>query len=182
MENLSSAQNPPLPSNKVELLQRIHREWVVLQCFLQPLTESQYLHTNPGQWSIKDNLAHIAFWEKFLFRHHLHKQPADLVLQIDPTLLLTLDENQLNAIIRERSLQRSLTDVLNDLNQTHAAVMAELVTIEFEALQQPDRIKTLIERPLLESVVCNTYEHYMEHLKMMRREMSNLHSLSQLNS
>lgn len=182
MENLPSAQNPPIPVNKAELMQRIQDEWTVLQCFLESLTESQCLFVNPGQWSIKDNLAHITFWEKFLLRHHLQEQPAHLVMQIDQALLPTLDENQLNTIIRESSLQSSLNDVLNVLNQTHAAVVCELETIDFEALQQTDRIQTLIERPLLESVICNTYEHYHEHLKTMMRELSNLHIPSQLNS
>ena len=159
MENLPSAQNPPIPVNKAELMQHIQREWTVLQCFLCFLTESQCLFVNPGQWSIKDNLAHITFWERFLLRHHLQEQPAHLVLQIEQALLLTLDENQLNAIIRERSLQRSLNDVRTDPELIlYATVVCELKTIDFEALQQPDRIKTLIERPVLELVICNTYE------------------------
>jgi hypothetical protein len=172
MDRAGTDENSPMPKNMAELLQRIDRDWSALLQFLGTKDEARQLYSGPGQWSIKNNLAHLAFWEKFLLLHHLQGMPAPAVLEIDPSLLRRLDEDQLNQIIYNRSQARSLAEVVSDLHQTHGRLMAELKSTDFAALQKPDRIETLIKRPLLESVVCNTYEHYREHLKTMERESS----------
>jgi hypothetical protein len=159
------------PDNKAELLGRIERNWSALLGFLEEIDEARLLRSKPGHWSIKDNLAHLAFWERFLLLHHVRETPADLVLEIDRAELRQLNEDQLNQIIWERSQGCSLSEVIRGLHETHARVVAELETIEFEVMGKPDQIETLIERPLLESVVSNTYEHYQEHLKTMQREL-----------
>jgi len=164
--------HPSFPKGKTELLERIRRDWSALLRFLEKKDETLFLRSKPGQWSVKDNLAHLAFWERFLLLHHLQENPAALVLEIDPAELRQLNEDQLNRIVWERSQDRSLSDVLRELHETHARVVAHLEFMEFEVLGEPDRINTLIQRPLLESVVYNTYEHYQEHLKTMQSEWS----------
>ena len=159
-----------MPPDKLELLRRIRRDWSALLAFLEEKDEAGLLCAAPGHWSIKDNLAHLAFWEKFLLLHHLQQVPADLVLEVDPVELHRLGEEQLNRLIWQRSQKRSLADVLRELHETHARLMQALEAVEFETLCEPDRIDTLIPRPLLESVVCNTCEHYQEHLATIQRE------------
>jgi hypothetical protein len=159
-----------MPPDKLELLRRIRRDWSALLRFLEDKDETGLSRSKPGHWSIKDNLVHLAFWEKFLLLHHLQRTPAHLVLEVDPAELHQLGEDGFNRLIWERSQKRSLADVLRDLHETHARLMLALEAVEFEALREPDRIDTLIPRPLLESVVCNTYEHYQEHLATLQRE------------
>jgi len=165
-------ENTDSVTGKAELLRSIRRDWDVLLAFLDSKDEARLARAQPGQWSVKDNLAHLAFWEKFLLLHHLQQVPAHLVLEIDPADLHRLGEDQLNQLIWQRSQPRSLADVLRELHETHARLVAKLETIDFESLREPDQIETLIPRPLLESVVCNTCEHYQEHLKTMQREWS----------
>ena len=159
-----------MPKDIRELLEWIERDWSALLQFLKTKDEAQQVHSNPGQWSIKDNLAHLAFWEKFLLLHHLQEMPVHLVLEIDPVRVRQLNIDQLNQIIHDRSQKSSLSEVLHELHQTHARLTARLEAVDFAALSKTDRIETLIERPLLESVLSNTCDHYQEHLKTMQRE------------
>src|SRR5512140_388350 len=109
-----------MPKSKAELLSRIQHDWSSLLQFLENKDAARLLRSKPGQWSIKDNLFHLAFWEKFLLLHHLRETPADLVLEIDPAELRRLNEDQLNRIIWERSQVSSLSEVLRELHETHA--------------------------------------------------------------
>jgi predicted DNA binding CopG/RHH family protein len=102
----------------------------------------------------------------------LQGTPAHIVLGVTQTQLQQLNEDQQNQMIHDRSQGSSLSEVWQELYQTHTKLMAELEAADFESLKKPDRIETLPERTILESVVYNTYEHYQEHLATMQREFS----------
>ena len=55
---------PGLPDNKTELLDRIDREWNALEDVLSLLGHEQIEVPDAGGWSAKDNLAHLAEWER----------------------------------------------------------------------------------------------------------------------
>ncbi len=159
---------PYLPRSIEELLFRIDHHWSELVQFILGLSEEQFTSAQPYAWNIKDNLAHLEFWEQFLLRHHLQGISPSQFFDLPIDQLRSMHEDSLNAIIWERTRQLPLPVVLDKLHKTHCEVVVAIQNVSYPTLLQPDAVKTLIDRPVLESVVCNTYEHYQEHLKTMR--------------
>lgn len=165
--------DPSMPKNKQELLERIKRDWSVLLGFIEKLSEHQLVYSKPGEWSIKDNLAHLETWENFLLLHHLQGLPPANVLNIEWDKLRLLNEDQINAIIWKDHRDQKTVDIITTMKSTHAKVVSALEAMDFEELKETDKVESLITRPILESIVCNTYEHYQEHQKTMDRIAKN---------
>jgi hypothetical protein len=151
------------PKNMDELLDLIAQEWSALMETIAPLTDRQMTASPTGAWSVKDNLAHVAAWERFLLLHHLQGQPPHQVLGIEAAVFDALDEDGQNAIIYERRKDRSVEEVLEDLQRTHSQVLAQLHKVRFADLMRPPYADDPTNRPLMDVVAGNTYEHYQEH-------------------
>jgi hypothetical protein len=152
-----------LPQDLADLLDRVEREWAALLDSVESLTAEQMTRRDPGGWSIKDHLAHVTEWERFLIRNQFEGQTAHVALGIDPTLTEGPDEAGINAALQARNRDRSLPDVLADLGRTHDRVLAELETRSYADLQKRTRVMGPDERPMILWVIYNTYEHYLEH-------------------
>lgn len=151
------------PANMDDLLDLVDKEWSALMGAIAFLTDQQITAALPGAWSVKDNLAHVAAWERFLLLHHLQGQPPHQVLDIDAAAFEALDEDGQNAIIYERRRDRSVEEVLEDLERTHEQVLSHLQHVTFADLMQPCYADDPTKRPLIDAVAGNTYEHYQEH-------------------
>ena len=57
---------PEYPKNTEELLQDIEAEWSALRKVVEKLSPEQMIRPDAGGWSPKDNLAHLAHWERFM--------------------------------------------------------------------------------------------------------------------
>jgi len=152
-----------LPQDLADLLNRIHREWTALLAAVQGLSAEQMARRDPGGWSIKDHLAHVTEWERFLIRNQFEGQPAHLALGIDRAVTEGPDEAGINAALQARNRDRSLPDVLADLGRTHDRVLAELGKRSYADLQKRTRVMGPDEEPIILWVIYNTYEHYLEH-------------------
>ena len=152
-----------LPKNKVELLNRIEREWTALQRAIAGLGEAQMSVPDAGGWSIKDNLAHLSAWENFMRQHYLHHLPPHEVMGIDAETFEKADENVINAILFQRNKDRSAAEVLAELRHSHEQVLADLDQMSFADLMKPRLADDPEARPLIGWVIGNTYDHYMEH-------------------
>ena len=166
---METENNPGLPQNKAELLDRIEQAWTALQATIRGLTEPQMTRPDTGGWSIKDNLAHLTAWEEFMRLNHLQGQPPHTVLQIDEKQFKQLDENGLNAVLYQRSKDQSVADVLAGLQRSHAQVVAYLERWSYEDLMKPHYPDDPEANPLMNWVVGNTYEHYQEHLANIQK-------------
>lgn len=61
----------PRPTTKEQLLAEARKEFSALEKMLAALTPTQMTQTiSPGQWSIKDTLAHLAEWMNMFFTWH----------------------------------------------------------------------------------------------------------------
>jgi len=163
MEEDTRAAVPSLPKDKADLLVRIQREWSALMQTIEALTAGQMTISGTGGWSVKDNLAHLAAWEQFMLRCHLQGEPAHETLQIDKTTLKGLDENGVNAVLYERNKDRSAADVFDGLKRSHEQIQAALERIPFTDLMKPHYADDPEQRPLINWVIGNTYDHYQEH-------------------
>jgi hypothetical protein len=150
-----------LPQNQAELMQRIEQDWTELMNLVGQLSEAQLEGPLDDGWSAKDHLAHLAAWERHLLLAHLQGRPVTESLEVDEATAVQYDIDTLNEIIYRRNQPRPANEVLAELCETHAQVVAVLVQIPFERLMQPrypDR-----SNPLLQWAIGNTYEHYQEH-------------------
>jgi hypothetical protein len=154
--------------NKKEFVQKIQEQWDELMAFITPLSPEQMLLKDAGGWTIKDNLAHISAWERFITANQFEGQTAAQAFELPAEEFAQLDEAGYNAIILNRNLDRSLEDVLSDLARTHAALIerledqseADLHKLTFSVGERPEEVMTWI--------TFNTYDHYAEHLRTIQ--------------
>jgi hypothetical protein len=156
-------QAPGLPASKGELLDRIQREWDALERAVGAVTAEGMQVRDSGGWGVKDNLAHLADWERYLRLCHLQGRPPYEVLGIDRDTYRGLDEDGENAILFERNKDRSLNDILEGLRAGHAQVLRDLEGIPFSQMTEQAYPDDELARPLLAWIAGNTYEHYREH-------------------
>ena len=159
----SARTESSLPRDMADLLQRIEQGWLALQRVIAPLNEAQMNLPGAGGWSIKDNLAHLIAWERFMLQCYLQGRPAHEVVQVDEATWKTLDENSLNDLLYHRNKDRPIADVLADLHRSHEHVVATLERTPFADLMKPHYPDDPQARPLIGRVIGNTYEHYQEH-------------------
>jgi hypothetical protein len=162
METQANDYNRP-PKDKAELLARIEGEWEALEKAFTGLSDQQMSVPDSGGWSIKDNLAHLTAWERFMRLSYLHKKPAHEVMGIDENTFKQLDENGVNAVLFQRNQHRRVAEVLAELRKEHGQVLAELANMTFEQMLQPLDPNDPQKRPVINWIIGNTYEHYREH-------------------
>jgi hypothetical protein len=158
------------PKNTPELLSEIEREWLELQKAIKKLTEEQMTAPDPGGWSPKDNLAHLAAWMHIMHDAYLNKKPAHEVMEIDAATLAGLNEDEENAILFERDRNRTTADVLAGLDDTYAKVVETLKKTPFADLMKPIRDNDPEKRLVILSVLGNTSEHFVEHRRIIERK------------
>jgi hypothetical protein len=153
---------------KAEFLAKIQEQWQELMAFIDPLSPEQMMVKDAGGWTIKDNLAHISAWERFITANQFEGQTAPQAFGLPADEFARLDEAGYNAIILQRNLDRPLGDVLTNLTRTHAALIERLEALSEEDLHtlmfsvgvKPEEVMTWI--------INNTFDHYAEHLRTIQ--------------
>jgi hypothetical protein len=152
-----------LPTDPEIMLSRIHAEWEALADVIYALDEPQILRRDPGEWSVKDIIAHITAWEKFLILNQFLAMSAAEALCVDPAVIERADEDEVNAILFERNRERVLAEVQSDAYETHRWLMSELDKIGEGTLSRPTLCFGPALKPLAQWVALNTYDHYTDH-------------------
>lgn len=152
-----------LPRDKADLMARIRREWATLEQVIAGLSEAHLAAAEADSWAVKDHLAHLIAWQQWLLRHHLRGEPDYVVMGVDAKTLETSDTDELNDIIYRRNRDRSGSEVLAELRESHAQVVATLDEMPFEAMLKQRYPDDPEARPVLAWIIGNTYEHYAEH-------------------
>ena len=160
---MEDQQNDSSPKDKEELLARIERGWSALLRAIEGLRPEQMAVADAGGWSAKDNLAHLAAWQRYLLLHYLQGVPADQAMGVPAGTMDGLDTDEENAILVERDRSLALAEVLEGLHRSHAQLVAFLQQAPYADLLKP-RDPDDPEAPLLLALVAgDTYEHYDEH-------------------
>ncbi len=159
----NSEESPGLPASRGELLDRIRREWDALERAVGAVSSEGMQMRDSGGWAVKDNLAHLAEWERYLRLRHMQGRPPYEVMGVDPTTYRAIDEDGLNAILFERNKDRSAQDILDGLRAGHAQVLRDLEEMPFALMLEQAYPDDELARPLLAWIAGNTYEHYREH-------------------
>ncbi len=163
-------ENPEtFPTDPDILHARIHDEWEAFAAVVATLDEPNIVRRDVGEWSVKDILAHIAAWEKFLIANQFLGIPALEALCVPPDVMERASEDEVNAILFERNRDRTLVDVQTEWYETHRWLMSELAKLDEERLKQETRCFGAQPRPLAQWIVFNTYEHYSDHRRMIEK-------------
>ena len=158
--------------NKASLLDAMRTGYTTLEKNLAPLDEAQM--TTPGvngPWSIKDNIAHIVTWQHIL-RDRLHaaaRGETPTPYGSDPA---DEDIDRLNEQFYQQNKSRQLADVLVDFRTTYAQIEEAVQSTSEEDLIDPQRFTWAKGIPLWRYVAGDTYEHYLEHMKLIQEWLS----------
>ncbi len=157
------------PKNTAELLRRIEEQWQALMQLVDRLTPQQMTRPDAGGWSPKDNLAHLASWMSYMQRAYVHQMPAAEAMGIEPAKWKQLDETGINAVLLERNRDLPAAQVLETLRSTYAGAVADLRTVPFEDLQRVVRQGSDGPITVLDLVLGNTADHFVEHGKNIEK-------------
>jgi len=152
--------------NRSELMDKLRAGRDQLDPALAQLNDEQMLL--PGlndNWSGKDLLAHIAFWE--WRAAHLFDQLVRTGKVVD-TVGLPTDLNALNAKVYADGSQRSLPDVRHNEQKAYQAILALVENASDDDLFNPDRFAWCEGKPFVNWIVDNTYGHYDEHMQNLQ--------------
>jgi hypothetical protein len=113
---------------KADLIERINRAWSTLEGAIAGLGEEAL--TTPGNdgWSVKDHLAHIEGWERYLLALLERRSPSSAI-GIDLATLRSTADDPLNELIIEPTKEHPLSQVLADLRRTHERLLAAVAAL-----------------------------------------------------
>ncbi len=121
-----------------------------------------------GVWSVKDVLAHLAYWQRYA---------AGLLIAVargeQPDLDSDDETERNNASVVAQYYQRSLASVIADWQAAREDLLDQIEQISDADLNDPDRFAWNDGRPLLERIVGNSYEHEQEHIEQIREWLRN---------
>lgn len=144
--------------DRQQLLKQIDKAWVAFKASYAGLTDSQL--TEPGvigDWSVKDILAHVTTWEQetlkalpLILQGGRLPRYADLYGGIDA----------FNAWMREQKRDLSLSEVVEQQDETHRQVIETVLKAPEEQITRETRFRRRLR--------LDTYSHYPEHTRAIR--------------
>jgi hypothetical protein len=116
-----------------------------------------------GDWSVKDVLAHIAFWERYM---------ADIIRAAKSGETPQLDVEDLtesrNASVVAQYYLTSLGAVLAAWHAAREELLDQIAGLSEADLNDPQRFPWSEGRTLLERIAGNSYGHEQEHIDQIR--------------
>ena len=161
-----------LPKSKAELMSVIEREWSALMDVVEQLSSEQMHTQDEGGWSPKDNLAHLTEWMNILVDYYLDHHPAHEVIGVDPKVTADWDFELMNDIMFKRDRNQPVEQVLTELKNTYAKVLARLESMTFEDLMKPRDENDPDKAPIINWVIGNTSDHFAEHRETIERKLN----------
>jgi hypothetical protein len=140
-----------------QLVEKMDTAWGELKQSYAGLPEAEMAEPGVvGDWSLKDVLAHVTTWEEEALTH----LPHILVGETPPRYSVTYGGvDAFNALMTARKRELSLGEVLRQLDETHARIMAYVQGAPEELLTTETRFRRRIR--------LDTYGHYRGHAKMI---------------
>jgi hypothetical protein len=149
--------------DKTQLLDAMNIGYSEFENVLAPLDEKQMTTSGVnGDWSIKDILAHLTAWQRYLVIRlqaaARNEEPAVGGPAGDE------DVDKMNARFYEEDKSRSLGEVMADFHATYGQAVEAVQVLSNEDLFEPQRFTWMKGNALWELVAGNTYDHYQEHI------------------
>jgi uncharacterized protein (TIGR03083 family) len=156
-------------STPTTLAALVDRITIAHQRFLQvvgSLSDAQLQEPRlPGGWSVKDVLAHLAWWDRWLL-YNLNTDNGQAA-HLAPPLMdqIPPDEHwadQMNARVYQLNRSRSLAEIQAEFEAARQRVVQSVVALQPEDIFSPMGRLTSSGR-LVGPLVFGIYEHYEEH-------------------
>lgn len=161
------------PATIAELQARITTSWGVYMNMAARLSPSQVEAPDHDGWSPKDQVAHVADWERVLLAMLNGEPRANAVAVTAEEYAAGTDA--LNELLRQRSRAKPWAEVLADAEHTHAAIVARVASLGDDDLRRdfasfsPSDAGAAGNDPILQWLRWDTYEHYEEHGEALSR-------------
>src|SRR5262245_35619380 len=150
-----------------EIARRTRETGARLELLLAQLSVGQMnLPGAVGVWSVKDVLAHIAFWERYMIGILRAIARGET-----PELEADDETEQRNASVLAQYYLRPLSTVVADWHAAREELLDELEGLSTADLHDPDRFPWNEGRPLISRIIGNAYEHEQEHIDQIRAWM-----------
>jgi len=118
-----------------------------------------------AEWSVKDVLAHLSRWEaelvKLLWQVQQGNRPTTLHFDNSTNV------DQINDQWFKEAQGRPLVKVLEDFHAVHNQTLLRLEGFSENDLSDRKRFPGLMDRPLLDFISGDTYEHEEEHIQQI---------------
>lgn len=151
---------------KSELLEKMQSGYAQFTALLASLSEQQMTTPNVnGNWSIKDNIAHLSIWQKHeqgrLQALKTGQEPTDFVPEAST-------EDEQNEHVYQANKDRALADVLADFHASYQSILKTVEETSEESLNAPYPWYPDSKNLVWEYIVGNTFGHYEEHSKIIQ--------------
>lgn len=120
---------------KADLIEDINRTWLNLEGALAGSDEEALATPGGDGWSVKDHLAHIEGWERYLLAL-LERRSPSAAIGIDLATLRSTEDDPLNELIIEPTKAQPLSQVLADLRRTHERLLAVIAALPEDDLRR----------------------------------------------
>lgn len=144
----------------LEVLRVVRAQWdsALAECDPAHMTEPGVV----GEWSVKDLVAHVAWFEREMVR--LLRGRA--LVGAD---LWQLPADERNAAIFEMSRDKDLSDVLSEASEVYQQLLSAIEALAEEDLNDPRRFREMpADWQPWRILAQNSYEHYAHHLGAIR--------------
>ena len=145
--------------NRFQLFKRLDSAWNAFKASYDGLSVSEL--TMPGvtgNWSIKDIIAHVTWWEEEALKH----LPLILTGGMPPRYSVTYGGiDAFNALMTEQKKNLSLDEVLQNRDLIHQRLIEFIQTVTEDQISMETRFRRRLR--------LDTYGHYKKHAKAIRK-------------
>jgi len=149
---------------KQQILEKLDQAWVEFTDSCAGLTDEQMQQPGVmGDWSVRDLMAHISWWEEEALKH----LPTILAGRRPPRYSVTYGGiDAFNARMTEQRSTLALEEVRRRLLETHARLLEYVRTIPEEQFTTETRFRRRLR--------LDTYSHYPVHTQAIHAWRANL--------
>jgi hypothetical protein len=153
--------------NKKAILEDITTEYDQWHNIIEKMSPEDMIQPRAcGKWSIKDVIAHIAWYEREMIS-------LINLRQLIGSKLWDLSTDERNQIIFEQNNDRSLGDVIEESGKIHNDFIQALNTLSNEDLLEASHFKNMPGDWVPWKVIAgNSYEHYRQHIPDLMQRLS----------
>ena len=153
--------------NRADLLERVREAKDEVDAVLDRIPPDRMEEpADHGLWSPKDQLSHLAAWHEILLAR-IEGRKEEEFLRIDLARYERMGIDEVNDFLNRRDLSRSRQEARESFERSYQEVLKGLESVDEDDLYRDYRPE-IRQRMLVDTVIGNTYEHYEEHLPMLR--------------
>ena len=145
--------------DRMQLLKRIDRAWEEFKASYVGLLDSELLEPCvSGNWSVRDIIAHVTWWEEEALKH------LPVILAGGKPLRYSVAYGGIdtfNAQMTEQKRNLSLDQVLRQRDETHHRLIDFVQTVPEDQIARETRFRRRLR--------LDTYSHYPKHAEAIRK-------------